>query len=187
MSQWKHKRTVMQRYNLTASMYDVRYAEEQEAKYKAVLEGLSIIRGSVVLDVGCGTGLFFSHIANNAGVVVGVDISRGLLFQAKERIKLHPNLHVILADADNLPFKDADFGFVFVFTVLQNMPKPLVTLGEIKRISSNGSHIVIAGLKKAFSLEELGELMQSTGFVLMSLRDDEALRCFVIISKNCHK
>ena len=74
MASWKDKRKVMQRYDLTAQMYDERYAEEQETKYRVSLENLNVT-GCVVLDVGCGSGLFFSHVAAQASMVVGVDIS----------------------------------------------------------------------------------------------------------------
>jgi hypothetical protein len=37
MNLWSKKRSVMRRYDLTAQMYDQRYGEEQEAKYKAAL------------------------------------------------------------------------------------------------------------------------------------------------------
>ena len=53
MNKWSQKRRVMRRYDLTARMYDERYAEEQAAKYRAALKHLDI-HGSV-LDVGCGT------------------------------------------------------------------------------------------------------------------------------------
>ena len=84
MAGWKDKRRVMQRYDLTADMYEERYAEEQQAKYEAALENVKLA-GKRVLDVGCGTGLFFSHAAACASMVVGVDISRKLLHKSQRR------------------------------------------------------------------------------------------------------
>ncbi len=75
MAGWKDKRRVMQRYDLTAEMYEDRYAEEQKAKYKAALKNVEVA-GGVVLDVGCGSGLFFKEVAAQSDMVVGVDISR---------------------------------------------------------------------------------------------------------------
>ncbi len=51
---------------------------------QASLENLNV-KGCAVLDVGCGSGLFFSQVAAQASLVVGVDISRKLLLKAKER------------------------------------------------------------------------------------------------------
>src|SRR4030067_3549747 len=122
MSSWNHKRMVRKRYDLTAGMYDARYAEEQEAKYHAALTSMKPT--GLVLDVGCGTVLLFSHIASEAENVVGVDISRNLLHQVKERVDKPRNVELVQADADHLPFKNGLFNAVFAFTVLQNMPKP---------------------------------------------------------------
>ena len=70
MTGWKDKRKVMQRYDLTAEMYEERYAQEQEAKYGAALENVDVA-GCTVLDVGCGSGLFFRYAAAKAKVAGG--------------------------------------------------------------------------------------------------------------------
>ena len=181
MNTWRQKRSVMRRYNLTAEMYDARYCEEQEAKYKAALDGLSLEAG-VVLDVGCGSGLFFRHVANEAKLVVGVDVSRRLLQLAKERAKTYPDVYLIQADADKLPFKQDIFTHVFAFTVLQNMPNPPKTLEEFKLVAQNDARIVVTGLKAAVSLEVFGGFLEKAGLRVVSLRDDEVLRCYVVVS-----
>jgi ubiquinone/menaquinone biosynthesis C-methylase UbiE len=163
-------------------MYDVRYAEEQEAKYKAALERLNIARNSKILDVGCGTGLLFSHIAAEAKTIVGVDISGKLLLHAKERARDFRNVHLVQADADHLPFKDNYFSMVFAFTVLQNMPKPLETLNEFKRNAKLDAPVVVTGLKKAFSLEAFRGVLHSVGLQVISLVADDVLKCYVAVS-----
>ena len=182
MNKWDQKRRVMRRYDVTAQMYDLRYAEEQEAKYKAALTNLNIAHTSLILDVGCGTGLLFSHVAAQAETVVGVDVSRKQLLQARERAKNYRNVHLVQADADHLPFKNDYFTVVFTFTVLQNMPKPAETLNEIKRTAKHDAFIAITGLKKTFSLEAFGELLQQAGLRVVSLKDDGTLKCYVAVS-----
>jgi ubiquinone/menaquinone biosynthesis C-methylase UbiE len=180
VSAWKQKRRVMRRYNLTAWLYDVRYAEEQEAKYRIALENLKV--EGTILDVGCGTGLLFTHVATKARTVVGVDVSKQLLLHAKERAGKFLGVHLVQADADHLPFKNACFTVVFAFTVLQNMPKPSETLMEIKRTAKHDAFIVITGLKKTFPLEAFGELLQQAGLRVVSLKDDDDLKCYVAVS-----
>jgi len=174
---------VMKRYDLTSQMYNQRYAEEQEAKYKAALEGLrsSINADSAVLDVGCGTGLFFNHVAAQANIVVGVDISRKLLLKAKEQAGALQNVFVLQADADHLPFQDAFFDAVFAFTVLQNMPKPSETLNELKRVAKFGGRVVVTGLKKTFSLNTFMDVLESTGLRIVAFVDNENLKCYVAV------
>jgi ubiquinone/menaquinone biosynthesis C-methylase UbiE len=181
VNKWNKKRTIMQRYDLTSEMYEMRYAEEQATKYKAALKHLDT-PNSRVLDVGCGTGLLFSQVAAEAQTVVGVDISSKLLQQAKERARRFCNIHLIQADADHLPFISCYFTVVFAFTMLQNMPKPLETLSEIKRNAQQDAQIVVTGLKKAFSLKAFKALLQDAGLQVVSLEEADVLKCYVAVT-----
>jgi len=181
VNKWQQKRSVRHRYDSTAQMYDKRYCKEQETKYNAALNDLKVDSTAVVLDVGCGSGLFFPHIAKKAGLVVGLDISRELLLQAKQRTKAEENVFVVLADADYLPFVDTLFDLIFAFTVIQNMPKPLETLKEIKHVAKKSAAIVLTGLKKAISLEVFGELLSQADLQVVSLNDDTSLQCYVVV------
>jgi ubiquinone/menaquinone biosynthesis C-methylase UbiE len=179
VNKWSKKRSVMRRYNLTAQIYEERYCEEQKAKYKVALEGLSIKSNSAVLDVGCGTGLFFNSVTEIAEMVVGADISRELLLLAMKHHRKTENVFLVLADADHLPFKQQVFDFVFAFTVLQNMPKPTGTLKEFKFSAKLQTRFVITGLKAAIPLETFGTLVEAAGLRVIALKDNETLRCNV--------
>jgi len=179
---WDKKRRVMQRYDLTANMYDTRYAEEQKAKFEAALKDLHVRLDDLILDVGCGTGLLFDYIARKAETIVGLDISRKLLFRANGHARKFQNVHVVLADADRMPFKNDSFHFVFAFTLIQNLPNPAETLKEIKRVAKREASIVVTGLKKAFSLEIYQKLLQNAGLRVVALQDD-ALKCYVTICR----
>lgn len=181
MNKWNQKRRIMRRYDLTAQLYDARYSEEQTLKYRAALQQLRITGDSRVLDVGCGTGLLFNHVAG-AETIVGVDVSGKLLLQAKERARSLRNVHLVQADADHLPFRDDSFSAVFAFTVLQNMPAPLETLKEIKRVAVFTALIAVSGLKKAFALHAFKELLENAGLTAISFKDDDTLKCYIAVS-----
>ena len=187
MNKWKHKRSVRYRYDKTAQSYDHRYCNEQEAKYQAALDGLAVTSHSIVLDVGCGTGLFFDRIADKANKVVGLDLSRELLFKSKSRAKACDNVFVISGDADFLPFVDGFFDFVFAFTVLQNMPKPVEMLRELSRVVKPESTIVATALKRAISLEAFADMLEQTGLRATELREDEQLQCYVVTAAQSAK
>lgn len=182
MHKWRQKRSVIRRYDLTAHMYDQRYVEEQEAKYRVALEVLAVVPSGFILDVGCGSGLFFPHVANKAEVLVGVDISRELLLQAKRRAQSFSNVFLVRADADYLPLRQGFFSFVFAFTVLQNMPTPAATLKELSKIANCQAYFVVTGLKRAVDLEVLNAWLESAGLLAISLRDDEPLKCNVVVA-----
>jgi len=177
---WKDKRRVMKRYDLTAEMYEERYSEEQATKYRAALENVKLTGGSV-LDVGCGTGLFFSHVVQSAGLVVGVDISRKLLSKAEVEAKKSSNVSVLVADADHLPLRDGLFEAAFAFTVLQNMPKPEETLLELERVTKINGSVVVTGLKKAFPLDKFLKILECVGLKGSSFVDSEDLKCYVAV------
>jgi ubiquinone/menaquinone biosynthesis C-methylase UbiE len=161
-------------------MYDARYAEEQEAKYHAALADTKPT--GLVLDLGCGTGLLFSHVSLESENVVGIDISKKLLLQARERAKKLRNVDVIQADADHLPFENDCFDAVFAFTVLQNMPKPLETLMEIRRTARDYAVVTVTGLKKTFSTKALEKLLRHAGLHVVSVKDEKKLKCYVASS-----
>jgi ubiquinone/menaquinone biosynthesis C-methylase UbiE len=134
---------------------------------------------SIILDVGCGTGLFFTCIAEKAKMVVGIDVSSRLLAKAKQRARNICNVHLVRGDVDHLPFKTYSFNIVSAFTVLQNMPKPLITLTEIKRTTKPKGSIVVTGLKKTFSLNTFSRLIKKADLSLSSIRDGDFLRCYL--------
>jgi ubiquinone/menaquinone biosynthesis C-methylase UbiE len=183
MTEWNQKRSVMRCYDSTAQIYDMRYAEEQTAKIEVALEimgSLKLERNSLVLDMGCGTGLLFNYVADKAGMVVGLDISRKILAEAKRRSEKFRNVHLVLADADHAPFEDSIFSHVFAITLIQNMPNPEKTLAEARRVAVEGAVIVVTGLKKKFPLDVFEGLLRKVNLNVIEIRDgDESLKCYV--------
>jgi ubiquinone/menaquinone biosynthesis C-methylase UbiE len=177
---WKDKRKVMQCYDLTAEMYEERYAEEQRAKYETALKTTNVL-GTMVLDAGCATGLFFDYIASKASSVVGIDISHRLLLKASKRARFFENAFVLQADVDYLPFKEELFQAIFAFTVLQNMPNPSETLIELKRVAKHDGRMVVTGLKKAFSETKFMSLLEEAASNIVSFVDSESSKCYIAV------
>lgn len=165
---------------MTSDMYEERYGAEQRAKYAAALDRVKLA-GGAVLDVGCGTGLFFSQVAQCSSMVVGVDVSRGLLHRANAEAKKAGNVFVLQADADHLPLREGCFEAVFAFTVLQNMPKPSETLAELRRVANPDGCVVVTGLKKVFPLDKFMDLLEGTPLQVTSFLDRENLKCYVAV------
>ena len=184
MPAWKQKHRTMRHYNQSAHVYDTQYSEEQEAKITTIKQNLRLKANSTVLDLGCGTGLLIKHFVDKTKFYVGVDISRELLKHAKGKAKSFPDSTLVLADADNLPFPDQTFDVVFTVTLLQNMPDPNTTLAEINRVSKAKGSIIVTGLRKRFTREELMKELQQANLEIETLKLDEGNREYVCI---CHK
>jgi ubiquinone/menaquinone biosynthesis C-methylase UbiE len=183
MAEWKSKRNTVHHYNQLAAVYDIQYAGEQKAKIEAVLENVSLKNDDFILDVGCGTGLLFPYIANKVQLFIGIDISRELLKKAETRKESFANVHILLADADHLPFRPRMFNMTFAITLLQNSPNPLVTLQEIERVSKKHATIMVTGLKKKFIQKTFTITLENAKLELATLETDNNLKDYIA---KCH-
>jgi malonyl-CoA O-methyltransferase len=179
MSTWDKKRDVMHRYDLTARIYDMRYANEQIAKIEAALKHMKV-KASMTLDAGCGTGILFSYVADEAQMTIGLDVSKKTLLKAKERARDYASVHLVCADVDNMPMEDGVFDRVFAMTLIQNAPNPAETLNQIRRVSADNALIVVTGLKKIFSRSVFQKLLKNAGLSNIAL-EDEGLKCYVAV------
>ena len=183
MANWNKNRKVMQHYDNIATVYNTQYAEEQDAKIKAVLDEINLQSENIILDTGCGTGILFKHIKNSAKLLIGLDISLGLLKRAKTQAKQYRNIVVIRAEADHTPFKNKTFHTIFAITLLQNMPNPATTLREIKRISRDNGIIAVTALKKSFTKKTFMQLLENTELTIFTLKTDNKLKDYTATCK----
>jgi ArsR family transcriptional regulator len=174
----------MHRYDETSRSYDELYGEEQGAKFTRTLKYITVSTDNIVLDAGCGSGLLFSLVAPRVKSIVGVDTSRGLLLFAKKKLKVYKNAHLVRADIDHMPFRKGVFDTVFAFTVLQNMPKPVEALKSLRQVAIHDALIVVTGLKKHFSLENLNNLLNRVDLKVISLINESSLKCYIAILRN---
>jgi len=179
MSIWDKKRDVMYRYDVTARIYDMRYAEEQTVKIEAALKHMKV-KACMVLDAGCGTGILFSYVADKARTIVGLDVSKKTLIKAKERAKDHANVYLVCADVDNMPVEDRVFDRVFAMTLIQNTPNPAETLNQIRRVATDNALIVVTGLKKIFTRSVFQQLLKKAGLNNVAM-ENEGLKCYVAV------
>jgi ubiquinone/menaquinone biosynthesis C-methylase UbiE len=184
MQEWKTKRRTMRHYDHLAPFYDAQYSEEQNAKIEAALNSTKPNQNDIILDLGCGTGLLFQHVANSAKLLVGIDSSSKILQETKKHTKQLPNTAVIRADADHTPFQNQTFHQIFAITLLQNMPNPLKTLQEIRRVGNPQSTIIVTGLKKKFTQESFVNLLNKSGLKISMLKTNSQLKGHIVICKN---
>jgi ubiquinone/menaquinone biosynthesis C-methylase UbiE len=181
MNIWDKKRRLMRRYDQSARAYDNQYRDEQEAKITATMDNMTVTTESVILDVGCGTGLLFNYVAKKAQFIVGTDISRALLSEAKKKAKTYGNIMLVQSDFDNLPFRDEDFDLIFAVTVVQNAPSPQVTLSEVRRVSKSNAKVIVTGLKKSFTENEFVHTLEEANLRVESIMSDKDLKDYICV------
>lgn len=184
MQEWNEKRRTMRHYDQQANVYDAQYLEEQNAKIEDALDSMEPKSNELVLDLGCGTGFLFHHINKTTKLLVGLDTSSKLLQEAKKRTKTLSNTLLIRADADNTPFPNHIFDRVFAITLLQNMPDPMTTILEMKRVSKSEAVFVLTGLKKKFTAESFVDLLKRARLKVSTLKTDEHLKGHVAVCTN---
>ncbi len=172
----KDKKTIRDRYDeLGGSLYDLRYTEEQKAKYELILAELG--QPNLLLDNGCGTGLLFPLLDHDT---IGLDISSGLLEKAKERTG---NGHYLIqGDSEHIPLRDSVFDAMISVTVIQNLITPDRFLEESARVSKPGSTIIISSLKRVYSREEITRLIESDELSVNKIFTSEKVNDWITVS-----
>ncbi|GJL53179.1 MAG: SAM-dependent methyltransferase [Nitrospirales bacterium] len=127
------------RYGYGGYRYDGRW----RAVAEAMIRHYGLSQNACILDVGCGRGFLlyeFTQLLSNA-TVVGIDASRYGIQTAK------PELQgcLQLAKAENLPFNDQSFDFVYSVNTLHNLYNYQLSraLSEIERVSRGSKYVVV--------------------------------------------
>jgi 2-polyprenyl-3-methyl-5-hydroxy-6-metoxy-1,4-benzoquinol methylase len=96
-------------------------------------------RGKKVLEIGCGMGCMAMNWAKNGAEVTAVDLNPVAVSQTRKRFELHGLTGEIReADAENLPFEDGTFDFVYSWGVLHHTPGTPQTISELYRVLKPG-------------------------------------------------
>jgi 2-polyprenyl-3-methyl-5-hydroxy-6-metoxy-1,4-benzoquinol methylase len=114
------------------------------ARFKAALEELwRRAAPRTILDVGCGEGVLTHAWARRTGVerVVGTDLHDPVI-QAEWAKRQAPNLEYRVVRAERMPFADDEFDLCAAIEVLEHVPDPEHTLGELARIASG--HLLVS-------------------------------------------
>jgi ubiquinone/menaquinone biosynthesis C-methylase UbiE len=144
-----------QRYDRMASEYDQRLGFQggrlgryQEGVRKRAIGELRLEPGQTVIDVGCGTGASFARLTRavgNAGRVIGVDQSSGMLEVASTRVATErwSNVELIESrvEAAELPAADAAL-FFFTHDLLRT---PAALDNVVGALHANGRAATAGG------------------------------------------
>ena len=175
-----NKQRVKENYDeLGGKLYNVRYIQEQNSKYDAALVLTLPKDEEIILDDGCGTGLLLKRLDTTS---VGLDLTPALLREAKKSLKA--KCHLVLGDAEHLPFRDSIFDVVYAVTLLQNIPDLLGCLKEIKRISKTGGRILSTALKTAFTIEVFDRFLENAGFIKYDIIGDAGTNDWIAYADN---
>jgi ubiquinone/menaquinone biosynthesis C-methylase UbiE len=150
----RSKQEIRRTYNQISQWYGV-IAGASEAKFLGLgIRFLHPLPGEHILEIGCGPGHSLTSLSQgvtSTGKVIGLDISEGMLGQARKHIQktnLDPPVVFHLGDACHLPYASNRFSAVFLgFTIeLFERPEILSVLTESSRILKPDGRIGIVCL-----------------------------------------
>jgi len=103
---------------------------------RRVLEWLRLEPDTWLLDVGCGTGRAVIQAAQRVtrGMACGIDLSPGMIDQAKRQTDGHSNIEFRIADAESIPYPPESFEAVMCTNSFHHYSAPLQALSEIRRV-----------------------------------------------------
>jgi len=110
-----------------------------------VLDLLKPRHGEMILDVGCGTGVFTLDILSFGPLVIGLDISRPMIMRAGIKAEGYP-FQGVAGDMKSLPFADSCFDKVVSVTALEFIEDGQSAVRDLFRVTKKGGTIVVATL-----------------------------------------
>jgi len=143
-------------YNKLSTWYDL-IAGGSENKFREKgLELLNVMPGESIIEVGCGTGhslLTLSQQVGPAGRVYGLDLSDGMLGQARSRLNRSETgkwTMLLCSDAAHLPFRTESFDALFMSFTLElfDTPELPLVLNECHRVLKHDGRMGIVALSK---------------------------------------
>lgn len=152
-----NRRDTIHYYDAISNGYDELYGGEQTEKYARIMSIVIGLPHSIILDMGCGTGLFFQYLEKQ-GVrpkyYVCTDISRGMLYRFLEktiggaRVPVDP----VRADARRPPFRDSSFDLTVSVTMFNNLEENEVreAIGLLKSLAR---HLTVISLLETHATE----------------------------------
>jgi len=123
-----------------------RIAASMRESGEALVQGLGVVSGLKLLDLGCGDGTTAVPAARLGAEVLGVDIARNLVAAGNDRAKAHglTNCTFRHGDASDLQGLDDD-SFDLVVSIFGAMfaPRPFDVAREMVRVTRPGGRIVM--------------------------------------------
>lgn len=137
-----------------------KYADEVEMQCAFNLFDLP--KGSKVLDVGCGSGIYSMRLAEMGYEVVGIDISQEMLKKAEEKVEEKGlDITFLVMDVDDLKFENDTFDGIFSMTAFEFFQDDKKAMDEMFRVLKKSGQIMIGTIHRD---SEWGKLYTSQEF-----------------------
>ncbi len=158
-------------YDKFASRYDSVFGDDAQAAEEMIKNHL--VGGLRVLDLACGTGITASPLLRKYSQVFGVDISRGMLSQARAKPET-AEIRFVQGSFTALPFRDESFDAAICVGALWHLKENEEArfVNEIFRILKSGGMFIttVQSLESQGGLGDLANRFTNQSFIRNKVR-----------------
>ena len=115
----------------------------QRRRTNTIKKILDVKGSDVILDIGCGSGVQIRTLGlENPNLIIGMDINRNALLYAKK--KEFSQCEFIIADAQQLPFRDQTIDKIICAEIIEHLNKPEQLIAESQRVLREDGSIIVS-------------------------------------------
>jgi ubiquinone/menaquinone biosynthesis C-methylase UbiE len=136
MQQDNHRSRVQQEFSRTAASFGERTLGRFD--HMGVVEFSGAEPGSIVMEVGGGTGNFLSLFETVASRLIVVDLTEAMLLEAR---RLHSGLDLLIGVGEAIPLRDGAVDLSTCAQMVHHVPDPVPLLKELGRVTRK--HVLV--------------------------------------------
>ena len=144
-------------FNLAASKWDSLATEKTIARLDRIIKQSDIKSGSIILDIGTGTGILLPLLHNvlgNEGKIVGLDISEKMLQRARLKNQ-EDNMNYLQAAVEEIPLLEETFDMAICYASFPHFANKPRALSEIARVLKQGGRLIICHTEDRRTINQL--------------------------------
>lgn len=148
----QHNHKVIDQHNRQAASYARLTGQFAQADRSASLRArIGAGPEDEVLDVACGPGRLSLDLAPHVRRVTGLDLTPGMLEQARAALADSGNTNVVFVEGDAaaLPFAEGAFSIVISSAAFHHFAAPSAVLAEMVRVCQPGGRVVVSDVTPA--------------------------------------
>ncbi len=170
-----HNKNIIEQFSKQARGYTA-IASHGDALGKLISLS-SASKRDLVLDIACGSGIVSCEFAKYTNHVTGIDMTQGMLDEARTLQAKHNLTNVTwqIGDVESLPYEDNSFSIVISRFGFHHFLNPLKILSEMKRVCKSGGVVMVVDVSlpdsKIVKYNEMEKNRDSSHVAALSLTE----------------
>jgi len=144
-------------FNQKAARWDETSSERDVTRLERMAKRLDIKLGSIVLDVGTGTGAFIPFLLREiggGGRIIALDFAEKMLRRARAKGS-NGNIDYLCADVTNIPLGNEIFDIIVCYSSFPHFQDKPRALAEMNRVIKRGGRLLICHTSSRARINEI--------------------------------